>query len=104
MKLAAAARPSKKYKLMLGIEYRSTETILNDTKFISSCTKTMDEIVSELFDLSLLGYFVNEIRTFTWKSGREYDIEVILGLSKQLKSNIDGEVVNAIVDVMDSAN
>ena len=104
MKLAASARPSAKYKLRLGIQYRSTETILNETKFISSCTETMDEIISELFDLSLLGYFVNGIRTFTWEAGMEYDIEVKLGFSKQLKSNIDEEVVNAIVDIMDSAN
>lgn len=103
MKLAASAKPSAKYKLILatswdlpGKDYRYG--------FMSTQMDSLDKIVAKLFDLSMQGYFVHEVRTIAWDVDLEYYIELKFSISRQLMSNIDGDVVQSIVDIMDSAN
>ena len=103
MKLAASAKPSAKYKLILATSWDLPE---KDYRygFMSTQMDSLDKIVAKLFDLSMQGYFVHEVRTIAWDVDLEYYIELKFSISRQLMSNIDGDVVQSIVEVMNSAN
>jgi len=102
MKLAASAKPSAKYKLILATSWDLPENRYM-YGFMSTQQSSLDEIVAKLFDLSMQGYFVHEVRTLAWDNDLEYYIELRFCISRQLKSNIDGDVVQSIVEVWKSS-
>ena len=104
MKRALADKPSK-YKLVLDVQVGNPRVTPDlDYEFVSSVTSSPDEIVSRLFDLSMQGHFIHKVSSFRWsgelEGGLEYAITLHLGCSRQLKTNIDCDVVNAVSRIL----
>lgn len=84
------------------VDVRYTDNNTKSLKYLSSqgSAPTADQMVSKLFDLSLKGYFVHDVYTFTYNPFREYTITLNLGFSKSMKSNIDCSVIEVIAKTL----
>ena len=71
-------------------------------KSIRSATKSKDDVISSLFDLSLRGYYVSSIENLFF--GWEQNITLYLQMSEKMKTNIGGRIVEQIAKMIDQAN
>ena len=69
------------------------------TRWVSSNCMSKDDMVSLLFDLSLLGYYVSAVRTVTCSF--EYSILVYLSKSEKLRTNLKTELMEQISQILD---
>ena len=68
-------------------------------RWVSSIHRSKDEIVSLLFDLSLLGHYVSSVRTV--KFSFEYSIQVYFSQSDKLRTNLKTELMEQISQILD---
>ena len=68
-------------------------------RWVSSNRKSKDEMVSLLFDLSLLGHYVSSVRTV--KFSFEYSIQVYFSQSDKLRTNLKTELMEQISQILD---
>ena len=92
--------PEKPKKSLCVFEY----IYYNDgaAKWVSSNRMSKDDMVSLLFDLSLLGYYVNLVRTV--KFSFEYSIQMYLHPSGNMRTNIGSSTIEQISKMIDQAN
>ena len=87
------------YKSSLDICYQDS---IGFVRWVSSNYKSKDDMVSMLFDLSLLGYYVSTVKTV--KFSFEYSIQVFLSRSEKLKTNLKTELMEQISLILDKVN
>jgi hypothetical protein len=99
--VADLENPFKPRRAVVDVRYTDNDTKL--LKYLSSQgnAPTADQMVSKLFNLSLRGYFVQEVYTSTYNPFREYTITLNLGFSKSMKSNIDADVLERVAEILD---
>ena len=68
-------------------------------RWVSSNHMSKDDMVSLLFDLSLLGYYVNLVRTV--KFSFEYSIQVYFHKSKNMRTNLKTKLMEQISKTLD---
>ena len=83
-------------KTTLDICYRHND---GAARWVSSNRMSKDDMVSLLFDLSLLGYYVNLVRTV--KFSFEYSIQVYLRQSGNMRTNIGSSLMEQIANMID---
>ena len=83
-------------KSSFDICYRGSDRLI---KWVSSNYKSKDEMVSLLFDLSLLGYYVTSVRTV--KFSFEYSIQLNLSQSDKLRTNLKTRLMEQISQILD---
>lgn len=88
--------PFRPRRAIVAVRYTDNDT--KSLKYLSSqgTAPTADQMVSKLFDLSLMGYFVQDVSATTYNPSWEYTIFLNLGFSKSMKGNIDGSVIDAV--------
>ena len=98
--VADLENPFKPGRAILDVRYKDNDT--KSPKYLSSqgSAPTADQMVSKLFDLSLKGYFVHDVTTWTYKPFRDYTITLNLGFSKSMKSNIDDSVIEVVAKTL----
>ena len=67
--------------------------------WVSSNRMSKDDMVSFLFDLSLLGYYVNAVRTV--KFSFEYSIQVYFRQSENMRTNLKTRLMEQISQILD---
>ena len=85
-------------KTTLDIYYRDND---GAAKWVSSNRLSKDDMVSLLFDLSLLGYYVNLVRVV--KFSFEYSIQMYLHQSGNMRTNIGSSTIEQIAKMIDKA-
>ena len=92
--------PFKPGSTILDVRYKDSNT--KESLLLTSWhnSNTSDQMVSKLFDLSLRGYFIHDIATWTYKPCLEHTIVLNLGFSKSMKSNIDGSVIEVVAKTL----
>ena len=83
-------------KSSLDICYKGRDRLM---KWVSSNYRSKDEMVSLLFDLSLLGYYVTSVRTV--KFSFEYSIQLNLSQSDKLRTNLKTRLMEQISQILD---
>ena len=83
-------------KSSLDICYRGRDRLM---KWVSSNYRSKDDMVSLLFDLSLLGYYVTSVRTV--KFSFEYSIQLNLSQSDKLRTNLKTRLMEQISQILD---
>lgn len=83
-------------KTTLDIYYRHND---GAARWVSSNRMSKDDMVSILFDLSLLGYYVNLVRTV--KFSFEYSIQMYLHPSGNMRTNIGSSLMEQIAKMID---
>ena len=68
-------------------------------RWVSSNHMSKDDMVSLLFDLSLLGYYVSLVRTV--KFSFEYSIQVYFSQSDKLRTNLKNKLMEQISKTLD---
>ncbi len=86
-------------KSSLDICYRGRDRII---KWVSSNYKSKDDMVSLLFDLSLLGYYVSSVRTV--KFSFEYSIQLNLSKSDKLRTNVRAKLMEQVSKLLDKVS
>ena len=71
-------------------------------RWVSSDRTSKDDMVSLLFDLSLLGYYVNLVRVV--KFSFEYSIQMYLHQSGNMRTNIGSSLMEQISQILDKVN
>lgn len=72
------------------------------SEFYSSDRCSPDDFAEILFDLSISGYYVSTVCSSIY--GWEYYIEMWIGLSERLKTNIDASVVQEFVKIAEKSS
>lgn len=83
-------------KSSLDICYRGRDRLM---RWVSSNYRSKDDMVSLLFDLSLLGYYVTSVRTV--KFSFEYSIQLNLSQSDKLRTNLKTRLMEQISQILD---
>lgn len=83
-------------KSSLDICYRGSDRLI---RWVSSNYKSKDDMVSLLFDLSLLGYYVSSVRPV--KFSFEYSIQLNLSQSDKLRTNLKPRLMEQISQILD---
>ena len=83
-------------KSSLDICYRDNTGAM---RWVSSIHRSKDEIVSLLFDLSLLGHYVSSVRIV--KFSFEYSIQLYLSQSDKLRTNLKPRLMEQISQILD---
>ena len=83
-------------KSSLDICYRDNTGAM---RWVSSIHRSKDEMVSLLFDLSLLGHYVSSVRTvkFTF----EYSIQLYFSQSENMRTNLKTRLMEQISQILD---
>jgi len=68
-------------------------------RWVSSNYKSKDDMVSLLFDLSLLGYYVSSVETV--KFSFEYSIQMFFSKSDKLRTNLKNKLMEKISQILD---
>ena len=68
-------------------------------RWVSSDYRSKDDMISLLFDLSLLGYYVTSVRTV--KFSFEYSIQLNLSQSDKLRTNVRVKLMEQISQILD---
>ena len=68
-------------------------------RWVSSNRMSKDDMVSLLFDLSLLGYYVSSVRVV--KFSFEYSIQVYFRQSENMRTNLKTKLMEQIFQVLD---
>ena len=68
-------------------------------RWVSSNYKSKDDMISLLFDLSLLGYYVTAVETV--KFSFEYSIQVFFSRSEKLRTNLKPKLMEQISHILD---
>ena len=84
-------------KTTLDICYRDDGGV----RWVSSNRMSKDDMVSLLFDLSLLGYYVGSVRVM--KFSFELSIEVYLHQSRNMRTNIGSSTIEQIAKMIDTS-
>ena len=84
------------YKSSLDICYQDSTGFV---RWVSSNYKSKDDMVSMLFDLSLLGYYVSAVETV--KFSFEYSIQVFFSKSDKLRTNLKNKLMAQISQILD---
>ena len=83
-------------KSSLDICYRGRDRLM---KWVSSNYRSKDDMVSLLFDLSLLGYYVRSVRTV--KFSFEYSIQLYFSQSENMRTNLKTRLMEQISQILD---
>ena len=83
-------------KSSLDICYRDNTGVM---RWVSSTHRSKDELVSLLFDLSLLGYYATSVRPV--KFSFEYSIQLNLSQSENMRTNLKTELMEQISQILD---
>ena len=83
-------------KSSLDICYRGSDRLI---RWVSSNYKSKDDMVSLLFDLSLLGYYVSSVRAV--KFSFEYSIQLYFVQSDKLRTNLKTRLMEQISQILD---
>lgn len=83
-------------KSSLDICYRGRDRLM---KWVSSNYRSKDDMVSLLFDLSLLGYYVSAVETV--KFSFEYSIQLFLSKSENMRTNLKTRFMEQISQILD---
>ena len=83
-------------KSSLWICYRGSDGYMRD---VTSDQKSKDDMISLLFDLSLLGHYVSAVRTV--KFSFEYSIQLFLSKSDKLRTNLKPKLMEQISKILD---
>lgn len=83
-------------KSSLDICYRGRDRLM---RWVSSNYMSKDDMVSLLFDLSLLGYYVTSVRTV--KFSFEYSIQLNFSQSENMRTNLKTELMEQISQILD---
>ena len=86
-------------KSSLDICYRGKDRLM---KWVSSNYRSKDDMVSLLFDLSLLGYYVTSVRTV--KFSFEYSIQLNLSQSDKLRTNVRAKLMEQVSKLLDKVS
>ena len=84
------------YKSSLDIFYKDNTGVI---RWVSSTHRSKDEMVSLLFDLSLLGHYVSEVKIV--KFSFEYIIRLYFSQSEKLRTNLKTELMEQISQILD---
>ena len=68
-------------------------------RWVSSNYKSKDDMISLLFDLSLLGYYVSDVRSVRFSF--EYSIQLHFSKSEKLRTNVRAKLMEQIGNVLD---
>ena len=68
-------------------------------RWVSSIHRSKDEMVSLLFDLSLLGHYVSAVRIV--KFSFEYSIQLYLAQLDKVRTNVRAKLMEQIATVLD---
>lgn len=68
-------------------------------RWVSSNRMSKDDMVSLLFDLSLLGYYVSYVRVV--KFSFEYSIQVYFRQSENMRTNLKNKLMEQISQILD---
>ena len=66
---------------------------------VTSDQKSKDDMISLLFDLSLLGHYVSAVRTV--KFSFEYSIQINFSQSKNMRTNLKPKLMEQISQILD---
>lgn len=83
-------------KSSLDIRYKDNTGAI---RWVSSTYRSKDEIVSLLFDLSLLGNYVSFVRTV--KFSFEYSIQLYIAQSENMRTNLKTRLMEQISQILD---
>jgi len=88
------------YKSALDICYKDNTGVI---RWVSSTHRSKDEMVSLLFDLSLLGYYVSSVKIvkFSVCCVFEYSIQVFFSRSENLRTNLKPKLMEQISKILD---
>lgn len=71
-------------------------------RWVSSNRMSKDDMVSLLFDLSLLGHYVSSVRMV--KFSFEYSIQVYFRQSQKMRTNLKNKLMEQISQILDKVN
>ena len=83
-------------KSSLDICYKDNTGII---RWVSSTHRSKDDMVSLLFDLSLLGYYVTSVRIV--KFSFEHSIQLNFSQSENMRTNLKTELMEQISQILD---
>lgn len=83
-------------KSLLDICYKGSDGFM---RWVSSNKKSKDDMISLLFDLSLLGHYVSAVKIV--KFSFEYSIQLYLAQSDKVRTNVRAKLMEQIATVLD---
>ena len=88
------------YKSSLDICYKDNTGVI---RWVSSIHRSKDEMVSLLFDLSLLGHYVSSVKIvkFSVCCVFEYSIQLYLSQSENMRTNLKTKLMEQISQILD---
>ena len=86
------------YKSSFDICYKDTTGAI---RWVSSNRMSKDDMISLLFDLSLMGHYVSSVRVVKFDLAFEYSIQLYFAQSDKLRTNVCAELMEQISQILD---